>query len=429
MSRLVLDVSRTLSRAVHPIPTGIDRVEMAYAQFMLATAGDRLDFAAMHPLGRFGMLPRKATEHFLTLTATRWRDGGAADDTQAVGRAARKLLTSVLLGGDMLSGTRRHRRDESAYFLMSHHHLDRPAAIDAATRRRGAAFICLVHDLIPLEFQEYARPAEPARHQRRIESVARYADGIVVNSHATKRSLQPWLDEADRDVPVLVAPLGADLPRADAALPKNEHGRPYFVFLGTIEPRKNHLLALHVWRRLAEQLGPNAPRLLLLGRRGWENEQVIDLIERCAPLDGLVTERGEVPDAEAVALMRGARAVLLPSFAEGYGLPVAEALSQGVPVLCSDLPALREVGRDVPDYFDPLDGVGLLALIKDYAAPNSPRRAAQLQRLRFWTAPTWDAHVTAALAFAEDVLRSRWTRSTGTDTECHTSLEGAWTRP
>ena len=415
MTRLVLDLSRTLSRAIHSVPTGIDRVEMAYAEGLLTRAGDRLDFAAVHPLGRFGLLPRKAAEAFLALTALRWRHG--AEDDGAAARAARGLLRSVLLGGDLLSAARlRRNKAQAAYLLMSHHHLDRPAAIETATRGGKLSFICLVHDLIPLEFQEYARSAEPARHQRRIETVARLADGVVVNSNATHRSLQPWL-EPTRPVPVLVAPLGADVQPAPAASPGMEgDDRPYFVFLGTIEPRKNHLLALHVWRRLATELGPLAPRLLLIGRRGWEVEQVINLVERCEPLRGLVVEQGNLPDRDALALMRGARALILPSFAEGYGLPVAEALAHGVPVLCSDLPAFREVGQDVPEYFDPVDGLAWLRAVQDYSIAGSVRRAAQLARLRHWHPPSWSEHVAAAIDFTDEVSQRRGGRAPALDT-------------
>ena len=292
----------------------------------------------------------------------------------------------MLVRGDMsLARLLSREHAHATYMLMSHHHLDRPAVVEQASVRRGAAFVCMVHDLIPIEFGEYARPTEPARHQRRIDTVARLADGIICNSEATRRSLQPWL-EAARPVPppVLVAHLGVDPPRP---APPNPDTPPYFVFLGTIEPRKNHLLILHLWRRLAES--GTKLRLVMVGRRGWENEQVIDMVERCEPLRGLVTERDSLSDAETTALMQGARAVLLPSFAEGYGLPVAEALAHGAPVLCSPLPALREVGQDVPDYLDPLDGPAWQRAIEDYATPDSPRRAAQLLRLAHWRAPIW----------------------------------------
>ena len=395
--RLILDVSRLLSRASHAVPTGIDRVELAYAEGLLDRCPGRLEFAALHPLGRFGRLPAPAVRHFLDVAARRWRGGEAGDATaDAVRRAARALLGPAFLMGQMQFSPRVAGR--TTYLNMSHHHLNRPAVIAEAKRRYGAGFVCMVHDLIPMEFPEYARPAEPARHELRIRTVADLADGVLVNSAATAASLQPWLDRAGRGTPVLVAPLGIEPPAAGA--PPAE-GRPYFVFLGTIEPRKNHLLPLHVWRRLVERHGPGAPRLVLAGRRGWENEQVVDMIERCAALDGFVEERTDLSDAETGALLRGARALLLPSFAEGYGLPVAEALAAGTPVLCSDLPALREVGGGVPEYFDPLDGPGWLLALEDYALPDSPRRAAQLRRLAAWQAPGWAEHIGRALEFVE----------------------------
>jgi glycosyltransferase involved in cell wall biosynthesis len=76
-------------------------------------------------------------------------------------------------------------------------------------------------------------------------------------------------------------------------------GRPYFVCIGTIEPRKNHLLLLHLWRHLAETMpAESVPRLVIIGRRGWENEQVVDMLERCPTLKRYVEELG-------VAQMRG----------------------------------------------------------------------------------------------------------------------------
>ena len=409
---MILDLSRLLSRAAFPAPTGIDRVELAYAQALMARQDDRLTFAAMHPLGRFAHLPAGAARRFVTQTAARWQapdaDGGEA------ARTARRLLASVLIRGQ--AGVRgvlaqlAHGAGRAVHLNVSHHHLDRPAVIEGALRRDRAAFVCLVHDLIPIEFPEYARPSEPERHRRRIDTVARLADAVIVNSEATRRSLPLHLDRAGRDVPVLVAPLGIHpalpVPAASAALPATDR-RTVFALVSTIEPRKNHLLVLHLWRRLAEELGPACPRLVLVGRRGWENENAVDMIERCAPLRGVVEERSAVSDGEMAALLRDAAAVLLPSFAEGYGLPLAEALGQGVPALCSDLPALREVGGDAPEYLDPLDGLGWLRAVRDYAAPGSARRAAQLARIARWRAPSWGAHMDAALAFIDAAAGSR----------------------
>lgn len=404
--RFILDVSRTLSRAAHPVPTGIDRVEMAYGRWLLEHEAVALSFAACHPIGRVGTLPYGPTASMLSGVQSRWTGEAGAPDTAAIVRTTRSLRNGLLLRGDLPTSLRRQpRQKQAAYLLMSHHHLDRFAVVEAAARRRDAALIVLVHDLIPLEFKEYARPNEPARHAKRMETVAQLADGIVVNSAATGLALQPWLERAGRDVPVLTAPLGADLPRSAREEPPLDR-HPYFVLIGTIEPRKNHLLLLHLWRRLVAELGPAAPHLVLIGRRGWENEQIVDLIERCDALQPVLAEHGDLSDAQTQAWVRGACAVLLPSFAEGYGLPVAEALAQGVPVLCSDLPALREVGGDVPEYLDPLDGLGWRQAILDYVAPGSPRRRAQIERLTGWTPPSWDQHVSAAIGFARRIVGS-----------------------
>jgi glycosyltransferase involved in cell wall biosynthesis len=92
--------------------------------------------------------------------------------------------------------------------------------------------------------------------------------------------------------------------------------------------------------------------------------------------------------------------LLFPSFAEGYGLPLAEALALGVPVIASDLPALREVGGVVPDYLDPLDGAAWRNAVADYVRPDSLARRAQLARLAGWTPPSWSAH----FAILDEVL-------------------------
>ncbi len=83
---------------------------------------------------------------------------------------------------------------------------------------------------------------------------------------------------------------------------------------------------------------------------------------------------------------------MLPSLAEGYGLPLAEALTQGTPVLCSDIPVFHEVGGDIPDYLVPTDGAAWRAAVLDYVQPRSAKREAQLRRLASWSQPTWKQH-------------------------------------
>ena len=166
-----------------------------------------------------------------------------------------------------------------------------------------------------------------------------------------------WLDDWRIETRHVTALLGVDpLPDPPDRAPS---GPPAFVVLGTIEPRKNHLLLLNIWRQFAEELPPgNIPQLHIVGRRGWENENIVDILDRAPFMGRHVFERGFLPDGDLRDLLTGARALLFPSFAEGFGFPLAEACQLGVPAICSDLPVYREFIDTGPIYLDPLDGPG-----------------------------------------------------------------------
>ena len=390
MPHIVLDVSRLLACGSKAAPSGIDRVELAYARHWANAPEGSCTFVAQAMLGDYVALPFRAVLGLIVSLTDAWAQG---DPTGAQARRARRLAVAmrwrVMAGMGQRELARRLRQPgPKTFLLVSHRALERERPIQAL-REAGCSFVPLIHDLIPATHPEYARPGQSERHLRRIRTTASLSDAIVVNSAHTEGALRPHLRARGTPPEVLVAPLGIDpLPAPAMALP----AEPFFVVLGTIEPRKNHLLLLHLWRDLAANMGNRVPHLVIVGRRGWENENVIDILERCDALRGVVREVGQVPDREVWELLRGARALLFPSFAEGYGLPLAEALALGVPAICSDLPALREVGGAVPDYLDPLDGLAWRKAILDYAAADSDARHAQLGRLSGWTAPRWETH-------------------------------------
>jgi len=380
--QIILDVSRLIDSAQRAAPTGIDRVELAYAKHFCAEPGRPCAFVAEVPILGLGALPHAIVAELVAAVEDAWAHGD-----RSAAAAIRRAKLAAPFGRGALAELLR-RPSPKAFLLVSHRMLDRPTPIEAL-RRQGCRFVPLIHDLIPLLHPEFARAGHAERHRLRITATARLADAILVNSAATAADLRPFLSSRQRPPPVRVAPLGIVAPEVEAP---PAAARPYFVVLGTIEPRKNHLLLLHLWRQMAATLGPAAPRLVVIGRRGWENENIIDMLERCAAIDGLVEETGPLPDREVASLLRGARALLFPSFAEGFGLPLAEALALGVPVIASDLPALREVGGAVPDYLDPLDGAAWRNAVADYARSDSPARRAQLARLDGWAPSSWAGH-------------------------------------
>jgi glycosyltransferase involved in cell wall biosynthesis len=381
-AEVILDVSRLLSRCFHPTPTGIDRVEYVYARELLERMPDRLSFAAVHPAGGYyGRLNSGAVRQFLAFTIARWRNVDTADERSSRATIIRHLIAMRPRPVPRASGPR-------VYLQVSPHHLDDHEQVGAILRAEGARFVTLVHDVIPLSHPEFARPQGAVEHRRRVHTIDSYARGIIGNSQATLDALAPHMAHGLAGRAVRVAHFGADAPDLFASSGYAAPDRPYFVYIATIEPRKNHLLLLNLWRRLVERYGDDAPSLVLVGRRGWENENVIDILERAEAIKGHVIEAGELTDRQMDELVAGARAMLMPSFEEGFGMPVVEALSAGVPVICSDISAHREVGGPVPDYLDPLDGLGWLSIIDEYRG-ESPRRAAQLARLKGWRPPTW----------------------------------------
>jgi len=159
--------------------------------------------------------------------------------------------------------------------------------------------------------------------------------------------------------------------------------RPYFICVGTIEPRKNLVFLLSIWRRLAATLGDDTPWLILAGKRGWENEEIIDHLDRSPPIRRFVHEVNDLTDEQLARLISGANALLAPSRAEGFDLPVAEAGALGTPVIGSDIPVHRELAR-AATLLDPMDGPAWLAAIESAAKSRARTPVA--------APPSWDAH-------------------------------------
>lgn len=386
---VALDVSRLIRRARFTTPTGIDRVERAYARYYLDEYDGPVDLVVHMPVIGDRRIPCAKAKAFLARLDAQWM--GQA--TAMTGLDIAKLLA----GSDRFQCP-----DSGVTIIPSHQHLHSETML---ARRRGLGrLILFVHDAIPSDYPEYARTGGAEKHRRRLNNAISMACGIIVNSADTAARLTDYVPAGITVPPILVAHIGLDpLPPPDAALVLPD--KPYFVVIGTIEPRKNHLLLLHIWRQFAQRQVPGqaVPNLVIVGRRGWENENIIDLLDRSAFLTGHVIEMPGLGDAQLSALVRGSRAVLMPSFAEGYGMPVAEALAAGIPVIASDLPVFREVAGDIPDYRDPMDGSGWAAVIGDYAGENSVLRQQQIARLQGWQAPSWATHFEKVTAFIDSL--------------------------
>lgn len=389
----LLDLTRLVSRLGRGPQTGVDRVEFAYLSHLLTLDQplfglirtplgfmllDRAGMFALRllvlgetTLGRADLLGRLSHR-----TDPRRAKADAAMRSLAVARTPRPLLTRML---------RRYLPEGSSYLNTGHANLtDRTLA---AIRKAGLKVTVLVHDTIPLDAPHYCRPDTIPDFRRKMEAVAHHADLVIHTTHATRARTEAQFARLGRTPAGIVANLGVPVPQVQP----HPSDSPYFVTLGTIEPRKNHALLLDVWNRLPAP----RPKLFILGSRGWNNDAVFAQLDTLRP-DANIIEQNGLSDAQVANLLADATALLFPSHAEGFGLPPIEAAALGTRVISSDLPVIRELLGDNAVYLDPTD---VYSWMETIAALAKAPRAENGQTKRFLP-PTWAEHFKIVLNLA-----------------------------
>lgn len=392
---LVLDVSRLISRLGGGPATGIDRVEAAWLRHLRISGRNHLLLCRVRR-GQL-LLPPQAGEAIQS-----WLDG-ATDRLPPAGlldrlagrrglpaRAEAALRRMALLrtprdGRGLLRRIRKRLGKDTVYLNVGH------ANIDAALWQslEGLRRVALIHDTIPLDHPEFTRAGQSEKFRARFEVLMRHADGLLTVSDATRKDVMRWRNKLGLPdhAPISPAHIGTDLSTPDASrLPAGlDLTRPYFLTLGTIEPRKNHALLLDAWEALARRMpAEKLPRLLIIGRRGWENHDVFQRLD-ALPANGAVQEFNSLDDGAVAEILSRSHGLMIPSRAEGFGLPLTEAAARGVPVFCAPLPAVQELLGDYARYLspdDPLCWAGAAALL----APSLPLRLEPLK------VPQWESH-------------------------------------
>lgn len=249
---------------------------------------------------------------------------------------------------------------------------------------------------------------------------ARVARRIIVDSNATRNDLITWYGVDPAKI-VVAYPAGAegfepvsDPEALEAVRRRYSAGSRYFLYVGTLQPRKNLTTLLEAFSSLLAEanVGPEV-KLVVVGKRGWLCDDIVELAQ--APnLRERVFLPGYAPMQDLPALLSGAVAFVLPSWHEGFGLPILEAMACDTPVICSDTPALAEVAGEAAILIDPHSASDLAqAMARLYRDPGLRREltARGRERLREFS---WQQCALKVLATLEAVGAGK-ARERGTD--------------
>ncbi len=404
---VIFDMSHLIARLRAETATGIDRIDLAYAThfFSQTQRGAAARYGSTSPRLITGERAREFTRAAQGAWVEKpspearalwaWLAATAGEPPPPALKGARGAkapawgLKFLSWAGYLAGSARRAVPPGAIYINVGYHRFEHPQFFSWLAQRPDVDAVFMIHDLLPLDYPEYFEPSEAEKFRKRISTALSYGRAFLVSTQTVRERLQKEIAERNLEPrPIWAMPFPSPLAEFTApTLTPRAAQHPYFVVVGTIEPRKNHMLLLQIWREMSRR-SATPPRLVIVGGRGWENEQVLDLLDRCAPIAPHIAETSNLGSRELAELMAGARAVLAPSFDEGYGLPIVEALALGVPVVASDTPAAREVSQGRARLISPVDGAGWTQEIERLSTDDGYRQSLK-ERAAGFQAPNW----------------------------------------
>ncbi len=234
---------------------------------------------------------------------------------------------------------------------------------------RGVHIVPLIHDLFPITHPHTVREDVKADFLRNINNLLAKSSLVMTNSKSTEAQVQSYVEASlSSPPPVKHFKLGVDLDLASEnmqvrpCLQKLFNEKKVILSVGTVEPRKNYPLLLEAADSFLQRHAD--VHLVLVGSYGWKSDKIRSRIQDMMESGFPIHWFSDLDDNELSWCYRNAWALVYPSIAEGFGLPLVEALLHGCPVLASDIPVFREIGGGHCLYFPPDDAGALASLIE-----------------------------------------------------------------
>lgn len=265
-------------------------------------------------------------------------------------------------------------------------------------KQQGLGVVAVIYDLIPLTHSQFCDDPLVKVFDAWFAWVSRTADGFIAISETisqevradvhrrwgTKTAEQRWYDFFHLGSELDLARHDEKL-RADVRKVFDGHPSVYLM-VSTIEPRKNHAYLLDAFERLWVKEPTTRATLCIIGRIGWKCAPLIHRIHHHPEFGRRLFMFNDLNDTELEYAYHHSKSLVFPSFVEGFGLPLVEAMQRGLPAMASDIPVFREIGTDFLAYFQLDDPDSLAALVQRYetsAVFPAPRT------LKEWAWPGW----------------------------------------
>jgi len=257
---------------------------------------------------------------------------------------------------------------------------------------RNLSRVLTIYDLIPVKYPEFSSRVIDNIFKQILESIDYEKDWIICISDYTKNEFCEYTKMAEERV--LVTPLAASChfyPVQENSViieTKSRYNIPegeYFLSLASFQPRKNFAHLITSFFDFVSEYDYKNLYLVIVGEKGWNYEQIYSSANINEKLKSRIIFTGYVPDEDLSSIYSGARGFIFPSLAEGFGLPVLEAMQCGVPVICSNTTSLPEVVADASILIDPTNKdelcQAMLSLMSD-SLLGSSLRVKGLQRAK-----------------------------------------------
>ena len=248
-------------------------------------------------------------------------------------------------------------------------------------KSKGGVVTAIIYDIIPITHSQFCDITLTKIFKKWFLTSIDYVDNYITISNTIKNDLITYLKDEkynleDKKFDYFL--LGGDFGYSKKnsyelkdKLTKTFNERPTYIIVSTIEPRKNHKYLLDTFEILWERhIDIN---LAIIGRVGWRVDKLMERIDSHKEFNKRLFVLSDINDRELLYAYKNAKMLLFPSIVEGFGLPIVESLSNGLPVLASDTPVHREVGGDKIGYFDISNPDDLVKQIVDIEANGIPK--------------------------------------------------------